>query len=354
MFIAKEPPYTFATGDLLSPAGINQNNNYIISATAFEANKQTARWTTTYQFIQTATSTLTNASSINLRTRNIPTSSFRARNTTPIVTIESVSVLAYYTATAGFKLNIDNAAEVIEFPVRSSTLANEPYQVVRLMNATHTTETLLELVGLTTTALPAGTTITKFDVIVGFASDKYLSGDGTGTGTKPSLIVYNYNDGTFADATTFSSLKTYYEQIATQAKFGQPFRWVGAEFWGIVSTTPINASSVPIGLFQAPSFNNINTNPAVRGIYIEAKLSAATAGNTIQYGWCDNTGAFITNFNQTITLGTGGAQTVTNGLLATNTVRYSPTANLANDRYLSVRASGTVNIEHCTIYLILQ
>ncbi len=355
----------FSNGDILSPESLNENNNYLLKAIQFEAEKQTARWTSSYELVQSVSSTITSATSAGIRTRNIPSSAFRARNTTPIVTIESISVIAYYTATAEFELAVNitggiTPGERIVFPVRDASLSTEPYQVVRLMNQVNTggaNDLLLCLQALnsaTGTALPAGTTITKFDIIVGFASDRYLSGNQTTALVNPLPVsLTQFTDGSSADAPTYTALKTTIETAATAAKAGLPFRWVAFDLWGITSATLSKEESVLIPVYADPSFTGVTSAANVIGAFINAKITAGTIGDTIRFGLYNNDTIAGIVF-KTFTLVTGGAQTVNDGINSVTNARYTAADIPTNDRTLSVTVSGTVNIEHCTIYLLLQ
>jgi hypothetical protein len=368
MFIHKNPPNMFSNGDILSPESLNENNNYLLKAIQFEAEKQTARWTSNYELVPSVSSTITSASSANIRTRNIPNRLYRSRGSSlPIVTIESISVIAYYTATAEFELAVNitsgtTPGERIVFPVRDAGLSTEPYQVVRLMNQVNAgfpTDLLFCLQALnsaTGTALPAGTTITKFDVIVGFASDRYISGNGTSAVVNPLPVsLTQFTDGSSADAATYTALKTAVETAATAAKAGFPYRWVAFDLWSIISTTNAKERAVLIPSFSDPSFTGVTSAANVVGAFINAKLTAGTIGNTIQFGWADNNAtAFVASYNKTFTLAAGGAQTVNDGVLLGGTSRYTAADVPTNDRTLAVIVNGTVNIEHCTIYLLLQ
>jgi hypothetical protein len=367
MFIHKNPPNMFSNGDILSPESLNENNNYLLKAIQFEAEKQTTRWTSTYELVQSVSSTITNATSANLRTRNIPTSLNRARNTTPIVTIESISVIAYYTATTPFELAVNislgtTPGERIVFPVRDASLSTEPYQVVRLMNQVNTGNALDLLLCLqalnsaTGTALPTGTTITKFDIIVGFASDRYLSGNQTTALVNPLPVsLTQFTDGSTADAATYTALKTAVETAATSAKAGLPFRWAAFDLWGITSTTFSKERAVLIPSYADPAFTGVTSSANIIGAFLNAKLTAGTIGNTIQFGVATNAGtSYVANLNSTFTLSSGGAQTINTGINTTGNSRYTAADLPANDQTLSITCSGTVNIEHCTIYLLLQ
>jgi len=356
MFIQKNPPNMFSTGDILSPESINENNNYLIKAVQFEANKQTARWTTTYQLVPSASIILSTASSLGLRTRHIPTNAARATNTTPIVTVESVSVLAYYTSTSEFRLVINGGKEEIIFPARDSSLALEPYTVVRLMNSTNTNEILMQLVGLSSTSLPSSILITKFDVTVGFSSDKYLSGNQTTTLVKPNLSLISFNDINTADANVFAAIKTSVETAATAAKAGLPFRWTAAEFWSLTASSADFLTAKPLPTYADPSYTGVTSAPNVIGLYIEAKITAGSIGDKIYFEWCDGSLSSIINYNSTSTLLSAGAQTVLDSLLVptVNQVRYTAADATANDRSLRIYCDGTINIEHATIYMLLQ
>ena len=84
MFISKKPPVELVAGDILAPESLNENNAYIAEAFQFEADKQTARWTTTYQLVPTVTTAITSATANidMLMSRRIPPNNFRVQGTT--------------------------------------------------------------------------------------------------------------------------------------------------------------------------------------------------------------------------------------------------------------------------------
>lgn len=367
MFIHKNPPNMFSTGDILSPESLNENNNYLLKAIQFEAEKQTARWTSSYELVPSVSTTITSSTSANIRTRNIPSSAFRARNTTPIVTIESISVIAYYTSTAEFELAVNitggtTPGERIVFPVRDASLSTEPYQVVRLMNqvnaggANDLLLCLQDLNSATGTSLPAGTTITKFDIIVGFASDRYLSGNQTTALVNPLPVsLTQFTDGSTADASAYTSLKTAVETAALSAKAGLPFRWVAFDLWSITSSTNAKERAVLIPSYADPSFTGITSSANIIGAFINAKITAGSIGNTIRFGWADNQVAtFYAGFSKIFTLSASGAQTINDGINIAGNSRFTAPDVPLSDQTLAVLVTGTANIEHCTLYLLLQ
>lgn len=376
MFISKFAPILVSTGEILSPEAINENNNYFRKAFVFEADKQTARWTTSFSLNPTVSTSLTSAvANLDmLLTRRIPPNNFRVMGTTggsggssklAAVYIESVSVTIYYTATTAFELAIrpfsSSSDERIEFPIRSSALATEPYNVVKLMNLTHNdTRDLFRVrnVGGTTATLPAGVTITKFDVIVGFASDKYISGNKTDTVlTKPTLSIPTFNDASTADASVFSSLKTTLETAATNAKNGFPFRWCAVDFFDLNDSSDIRIRSKPIlPAWRDAAFvpfttypTQLNNNANIIGVWIDADCSVVTSG-FISFGLADNTGTLVPNLNVNVAV----AANASGGVIGSTQLRYEAADLAANDRYISISVPAGNTIRRCTAYLLLQ
>lgn len=368
MFINRLAPVKAYTGDILSPENINENNNYVKKAIQFIADQQTCRWTTTYSLVQRVDQSVTNAAANldMLLRRAIPPPTFRVVGTTggtggssktaPVV-IESVSIVIYYTATTAFELavrpNGTASDERIEFPVRSSSLSTEPYQVVRLMNLTHNdTRDLFRVrtVGGTTGSLPAGTTITKFDVTVGFASDKYLSGNRTNsTLTKPSVTLTEFTDASLCQATTFTGIKSTVEAAATNAQGGVPFRWSAVDFFDLASTTDIRQYTKSIiGAYVDPAFNgSIQTAPNIIGIWMDSDLSVVGTGS-VTTGLLNNTGA---SFGYSIT--NPVAANIQAGTIGTQT-RNTGTPSNTTDYYAAILPDAGNIIRRATIYVLFQ
>jgi hypothetical protein len=370
MFIAKKPPVELVAGDILAPESINENNAYFAKAFQYEADKQTARWTTTYQLVPTVGTSINSgtANIADLMVRRVPTGNFRVlgatggtsgSSKTANLNVESVSIVIYYTATVPFELAIRPAgtasSERIEFPIRASSLALRPYKVTRLMNLNIGSIDLFRVrdIGGSTAGLPAGVTITKFDVTFGFASDRYDSGDGSNTViTKPQLTVPYFNDADPPDAAVFSSLQTTLSTAATNAKACVPYRWCAVDFFSINNGTDLRLRTRPIiNAYADASFTGVNSNPNIIGVYIEGNLSTVGTGN-IQFGLADATGAYITNLNSTVAV----ASVFNGGIIGSTQLRpTSPDVTpITNDFYLQLTVPGTTVVSRATIYLLLQ
>lgn len=349
MFISKFPPYKFANGDILSPESVNANNNYFKKSLDFIADKQTCRWTSTYSLCPTVGSSLTSATAniASYLRRKMPPSTIHSFYKSPPVTVESFSIVIYYQATTTFTMNIVGGTETITFPVRDASLALEPYYVVQLMNITTNSSDLFSI------TLPAGVTITKFDVTVGFASDRYLSGNLTNATTisKPSLSLTTYNDASLANATTFSSLKTSLETAATSATSGTPFRWIAVDFYDLDladSGTQL-AYRVVDQSWASPSFANVAGSAAVIALWADIDQgTVGTGSNVITLTNTINTTAVI----NALTLAVGAS--VQGGIYATTPVRNSSTDAITSDWALRFTVSNTNVISRATVYILLQ
>lgn len=358
MFIAKKAPIKFLPNDILAPEMVNENNGYFNKAFIQRADQQTCRWTNSYSIVPNASTTLTSATAnlTALTTRAIPSTSFRAIGASPVVTIESVTVNAYYTATVPFTLNI--LGETITFPVRDASLALEPYlggNFVTLLN--------VQSVGsgnaIITMNIPAGVSITKFDVTIGFSSDKYLSGDYTAPLSKPTLTFPHFTDASAADASTFSTMKTNLETAAASAVTGFPFRWVAAEFNNIAAGTNASLRYRAIPSFANPTVNSpVANNMRVIGVYVTGAVTGATLGDTIQFGLANNLGVYDAIFQSTYA-GAAGAYTIPfntgfKGTLAQSIQLLAATSTTPLDKYLQITVTGTATFVAGTVYLLVQ
>jgi hypothetical protein len=361
MFIAKKAPVQFSTGDILSPEALNENNGYFTKAFSQIADAQTCRWSTSYSFVPNASTTLSSATSIDFNTKFIPTAGLRAINSSPAVIIESVTVNAYYTATVPFTLTVGSgaAAETITFPVRDASLATEPFLGGNFV-------TLFNIVAVGTVlslgTLPAGVSITKFDVTVGYSSDKYTSGNYTSTLSKPTLSLPRFTDASVADATVFSGMKTTLETAATNAIAGVPCRWIAAEFNNITSAT---SASLRYRALPALAFGTANspigTNLRIIGAYLSAAGTGLTAGDTIRYGLANNVGTYNpeTLVSPTQTFGTGAASWSINigtkvASLGASVLLSAAASTVANDQYIYITVTGTATVVAATVYLLVQ
>lgn len=353
MYISKKAPVQFTFSDILAPEMLNEDNGYFTKAFSQQANAQTCRWSTTYSLVPNATTTLTSATSTSFNIRRVPTTSFRAINSSPPVIIESVTVNAFYTATVPFTLTV-SGTEVITFPVRDASLAAEPFlggNFVTLMNLI-STDTILTL------TIPVGVSITKFDVTVGFSSDKYTSGNYISTLSKPTLTLPQFSDASSCNATVFSGMKTSLETAATAAMAGTPCRWTCGDFTAITSGT--NASlryrAIPANLF-ATANSPINSNMRVIGAYIAGAVTGGTIGDTIRFGLANNVGTFHSAFlAPTFTAGVGGAYNFNSGNIGTfaQSFQLPSAAGVVNDRYIFLTVTGTATVTQCSVYLLIQ
>lgn len=370
MFISKKPPVELVAGDILSPESLNENNAYIAKAFQFEADKQTARWTTTYQLVPTVTTAITSATANigMLMARRIPPSNFRVLGTTGGTAgssktansnIESVTIVIYYEATVAFEIAIKPiggaSSERIEFPIRDASLATEPYTATRLMNININTEDLFQVraVGGTFAGLPAGVTITKFDVTVGFSSDRYDSGDDTdSTILKPALFLGSYTDTTPPDADVFAALQTNLNIDAAIAKSCSPYRWCAVDYFDITNATDSRLRLKPIlNAWQDASFSSVISNPRIIGVWMDANLSLVGAGN-ISFGLANAAGAVFASFQNSVPV----ASSVQAGKIGVATLRPAApdVPAIVNDYYLSLSVSAGNTVKKATVYLLLQ
>lgn len=377
MFISHFPPYRFTDNDILAPSAVYENGNYFAKALQFIADQQTCRWTTTFELNPSVSTPLTSTSATALLLRDIPPNNFRvvgatggtggSSRTSPVF-IESVSVTAFYQATVPFELAIGPSGsavdETITFPARSAADALEPYQVVRLMNVNHNgtrdlfrlRDPVLVAGGSFGASLPAGVTITKFDVTFGFASDKYLSGNRINNTsiTKPNYTPGNVSDVTIADAAGFSIGKSLIETAATDAINGFPFRWSVVDFYNITQATDVRLRTIPIlpGWQDAAFTSPIVNNPNVVGIWFEY-ASTSPAGN-ITVSYVNNllaTQGIYTNTGAVAATGSGGIMSAAGA----NQLRVAATDATANDRYITISlSSATPTITRLTAYVIYQ
>ena len=370
MFISKKPPVELVAGDILAPESLNENNAYIAEAFQFEADKQTARWTTTYQLVPTVTTAITSATANidMLMSRRIPPNNFRVQGTTGGTAgssktansnIESVTIVIYYEATVAFEIAIKPngaaSSERIEFPIRDASLATEPYTATRLMNININTEDLFRVraIGATAAGLPAGVTISKFDVTVGFSSDRYDSGDDSdSTITKPTLFLAQYTDTTPPDASVFAALQANLNIDAAIAKSCFPYRWCAVDYFDITSATDLRLRLKPIlNAWIDASFSSVTSNPRIIGVWMDANLSTVTAGN-ISFGLANAAGAVFASFQHSVPV----ASSVQAGKIGVATLRPSPAdvTPIVNDYYLSLTVAGGNTVKKATVYLLLQ
>lgn len=364
MFITKKAPIQFQSGDIFSPEAINENILFVKKAIAEKANEEVHRWTSTYSFNPNVETVLNNSTPTYRLERGIPKKTARGKQSGGAdIVIESITLTAYYTATTPFSLTVNGTtSKTIEIPVRDTSLATVPFDLVELANITHTTQDpFLVLSAPGGGALPAGVTITKFDVTVGFASNKYAAGDRTAPTTastisKPDINNVSYewdmNDDTALNATTFSGIETGLETLATDAMKGTPVRWGMVEYNNLGSS-PANKHYKPIPAFSKAAFATQETRPRRCSIVVEGR---ANNPMNITYGLADLNGTLITDSYDTQTvvapgdfyfeyqLPAGGSVETPNG---------STTNDITTDQYFTlIPSAGTIGI--ATLYIVYQ
>ncbi len=357
MFIARKPPYEWSTGELLNPEGINENNNYFKQVLEQTANEQTCRWTNTFSLVPSVTTPITSSTSFAHTTRNIPTSILRTINVTSSVTVEGVYIVAYYTSSFAWTMNISGTtSETITFPARTTAEnAVDAFRNVTLLNLTNTSGDLISC------SLPSTVNISKLDVTVAYASDKYVCGDFTSSLNKPTLSYADFDTNTDLSASAFNTLSSSLINAANAAIKGQPCRWVAVDFFDINDTTSLRERAKPIPTYQDPSFTNVTSSARVVGFYIDGVCTGIESGDSVTYGWMSNGGSYITGFNNILSLPVGAGPTAFRGgfLVPTGSI-YTNTINTKNlDRYvaLTVSNSGGVTIptiQRATVYMLLQ
>lgn len=363
MFITKKAPIEFKDGDIFSPEAINENILFVKKAIRERANEEVHRWTSTYSFNRDVATVLNNSTPTYWLKRGIPKKSARGKQSGGAdIVIESIALTAYYTATTPFSLTVNGTtSKTIEIPVRDTSLATVPFDLVELANITHTDQNpFLVLSAPGGGNLPAGVTITKFDVTVGFASNKYAAGDRTNPTTaaacsKPDLddVIYDWdmNDDTALDANTFSSIKSDLETLATDAMKGTPVRWGMVEYSNL-SSSPINKYYKPIPAFSKAAFATQDTRPRRCSIVVEGHTNNSI---TITYGLASSNGSNISDSYQTQT-GVIGDFYYEYQLPAGGSVE-TPAGSTANDKttdqYFKLQPIGGT-ISRATLYIVYQ
>jgi len=300
--------------------------------------------------------------------RRIPPNNFRVQGTTGGTAgssktansnIESVTIVIYYEATVAFEIAIKPngaaSSERIEFPIRDASLATEPYTATRLMNININTEDLFRVraIGATAAGLPAGVTISKFDVTVGFSSDRYDSGDDSdSTITKPALFLAQYTDTTPPDASVFAALQANLNIDAAIAKSCFPYRWCAVDYFDITSATDLRLRLKPIlNAWIDASFSSVTSNPRIIGVWMDAELSVVGAGN-ISFGLANAAGAVFASFQHSLPV----ASSVQAGKIGVATLRpaAADVTPIVNDYYLSLTVAAGNTVKKATVYLLLQ
>jgi hypothetical protein len=362
MFITKKAPIQFKTGDIFSPEAINENILFVKKAIAEKANEEVHRWTSTYSFNPDVVTVLDNSTPTYWLERGIPKKTARGKQSGGAdIVIESIALTAYYTATTPFSLTVNGTtSKTIEIPVRDTSLATVPFDLVELANITHTDQDpFLVLSAPGGGALPAGVTITKFDVTVGFASNKYAAGNRTSptsaaSCSKPDLdnVIYEWdmNDDTALDANLFNGIETGLETLATDAMKGTPVRWGMVEYTNI-TTTPPNKWYKPIPAFNKATFATQETRPRRCSIVVEGYTSGTV---DITYG--------LATFNGGNISGSFQNQTGVSGdfyfeyQLPSSGCAETPAGSTANDKttdqYFKLETNGF--IQRATLYIVYQ
>lgn len=345
MFILKNPPNIFLDGDIVSPDQINDNNSYFATAFDFVRGRQNARWTGTYSFVPAANLTLNSSTSLSTLTRKFP----QTPSSLNPVLIESVDVIAYYTADTPFTLYVGAAGdyERIEFPARAADKANEPYFVTRLLGARLGGQMVLSRPGINDpyvfTNLPLNTSITKFDVTVGFIHNRF-NGFDSAPGSPPSLLLPEFTDASTAGASQFTGLKSTLETAATLAQRGSPMRWVTMDVGEITDSTPIGRRSItlPESFFLTPT---ITPAAAIRGIAIHGIFTNKVVGGTV------TASVGVPAYDLTVNITSGTPIDFEASFVPS--VAAAPTDFLNIARQLTLTVSAGVILERATVYLIL-
>ena len=366
MFITKKAPIQFKTGDIFSPEAINENILFVKKGIQERANEEVHRWTSTYSFNPDVSTILNSGTATSLLARSIPHKTTRTRKGGGCnIVIESITITAYYTATNPFILTVTgDTTKTIEIPVRDSSLATIPFDLVELANITHSSNTplnnFLVLSASGGGALPAGVTITKFDVTVGFASNKYEAGNRTSATSASSAVKPNVNDeswdwdindSTLLNAATFSgtsnSIKNRLETLSSQAGTGTPVRWGMVEFSDF--TYPVTLYK-PFPLWEKASFASEETSPNVVGVYIEGYANASTS---VTYGLKDrNSSAVVGQFISSVSPGSFASGTFASSLTS---IAYTGTPNdLTQDLYFYITLGATGALDRATVYILYQ
>lgn len=363
MFITKKAPIQFKTGDIFSPEAINENILFVKKAIMERANEEVHRWTSTYSFNPNVETVLDNTTPTYRLERGIPKKTARGKQSGGAdIVIESIALTAYYTATTSFSLTVNGTtSKTIEIPVRDTSLATVPFDLVELVNITHTTQDpFLVLSAPGGGVLPAGVTITKFDVTVGFASNKYAAGDRTSTGSaaaisKPDINNISYewdmNDDTALDAATFNGIETGLETLATDAMKGTPVRWGMVEYNNLDSITA-NKWYKPIPAFSKAAFATQDTRPRRCSIVVEGYTSGTA---TITYGLATSNSTNISNSFDTQTGVTGDFYFEYQ--LPDAGSNLTPSGSTINDKttdqYFKLQPSGATLLR-ATLYIVYQ
>lgn len=353
MIINRKPPIQWTTGEILNPEGINENNQYFSRAFDQVVNKRIARWTTTYSMCPDVSTPLTSGSSAGFLIRKIPFDSARAQNNLSVeITIESFSLVAYYSSPAPITISINAGAETVTLPTRSASLATTPYYFTKLCASPNSTENLFVI-----SALPTGATITKLDITVGFSSDKFECGDNSSSITPPTLTVPEFTDVTVTDAVAWNAWVTQMTTASAAAITGRPGRWIKADFYDISSATHLLLRLKDIPCWVGPSFSSGNRPATIIGAFIDCSYSGALGTDTVRYGLTDNSGTFHSIFlAPTLFLTAGSSDSKFTGSVTTpaNSLTYTAFDTPTNDKCIGIQVTGSATIKKATVYLILQ
>ena len=350
MFFTKKAPVQLETGEIFNPESWNENLTYAKAAISDVANKEIMRWTSHYSLCPNVSTALTPSTGIEYRKIGIPPEGDRivGSGNEVDVYIESIAINAFYTATSPFTLNIYGQTEniVITFPERDASLATVPYNIVELANIVADRGGDLLLLDV----LPTGTSITKLDITVGFASNKYECGDVSLVGfpsftdsiSKPDVDSLTFarevTDGDVLNASTFSQLKTDLQNASQQAIEGSPVRWAHFQFLEYAGSFSNNSRVFgSLGSFKKAVFAKYETAPLIIGFYatgyVEMGASFSTA--TVNFNLCKNDGSLVSpllDSSQTFTVSS------TTGILplTVSDVPSSPYTVLLNTGNLNV------------------
>jgi len=361
MFINNKAPVQFKDGDILSPEALNENILFVKKAIEERANEEVHRWTSTYSLNPNVSTVLDNTTATYYLERGIPKKTARGKQSGGAdIVIESIAITAYYTATNPFVLQINGTtSKTIEIPVRDSSLATIPFDLVELANITHTDQDpFLVLSAPGGGALPTGVTITKFDITVGFASNKYAAGNRNTPTSAPSCskpdvnnVIYEYDiaNDTSLNATIFTSIKSGLEQLATESMKGTPVRWGMVEYSNINSVAQ-NKWYKPVPAFTRAVWATQETAPRRCSIVVEGYTAVTT---NITYGLADSSGTNIPSSTDSRTSVTGDFY-FEYQLPSAGSVVFTGATNVKTDDIYFKLSTSAGTIQRATLYIVYQ
>ena len=363
MFVSKYPPIQYKTGDIVNPEGINENTLYTAKAIQELADREVYRWTTSYNMLPDTSTPLTSATNLGYRRIAIPEQLLRSvPGAGAPITIESISTTAYYQGNDGFQIEvtgpIGSTPQTITFPERVIADATIPYTDVTLFNTqVNSFGQVLEV------TVPVGTIITKLDITVGYAVNKYEAGWYSSffnaVGDKPTVDVSPYlvSNNSTLDATNLSDLQNFLVSTSTEAGLGMPSRWAYTEFTNITSGTSQVLREKVIPDWTSAAFSSTNTAPTAIGIAGAVYVTGFAPGDIFTYEWVDSAGVAVPGWSATIVLGSGTSIGYNFGFKKSGVtaVQYSSDVNnLATDRYIRISVTGAGTIERAMVYLTYQ